>query len=81
MEVPPATILPDASGNGYFVFEVTRVVPAHEQPLPQVEASILQELAGPPSPAAGDSASTFQAKWSARTSCQPGYVVQGCRQF
>jgi foldase protein PrsA len=75
------TIAPE-SGSGFFVFEVTRIIPASQTPLGQVRDSIArglterqknQTLAG--------FIAAFRRKWTTRTDCRPGYVAQNCRQF
>jgi len=66
----------------YFVFEVKRIIPAHQEQLGQVSGAIASQLA------AEHRAHAFAAfeqawatKWTARTSCRSGYVVAPCRQY
>ncbi len=67
---------------GYYVFEVTRIHKAHQTPLSQVAAGISQQL-----PALLQSSALYsfltrwKARWTARTTCQPGYVIWKCREF
>jgi len=69
--------------NGsYAVFEVTRTTPRRVRPFAQVAASLEAQLAQ-----AG--LERFQTRfltivrqrWTTNTSCQPGYVVQKCREY
>jgi foldase protein PrsA len=67
---------------GYYVFEVTRVIPAHQQTLAQVKASIAQRL--PEllrTHALRSFVAAFRKRWTARTDCRAGYVVENCRQY
>ncbi len=66
---------------GYYVFEVTRVYPARPQTLAQAQATIRRQLPGELyEPALAAFISRWRARWTARTNCQPGYVVAKCRQ-
>jgi PPIC-type PPIASE domain len=66
----------------YYVFEVKRVYPAHEEPLSRVGRAIVSQLT---SERRARALAAFERawvrKWSARTSCAGGYVVMPCRQF
>jgi hypothetical protein len=68
--------------DGYYVFEVQSVTPAHQQTLAQVRASIAQML---PVLLQREAVAAFIAgwrrKWRAKTICSPGYVVRKCREF
>jgi foldase protein PrsA len=79
---PHAIVGPVKISLGYYVFEVTRVIPAHQEPLARVEATIRQKL---PEElhrrALASFVTAFRRKWTARTTCRPGYVAQDCRQF
>jgi hypothetical protein len=67
---------------GYYVFEVTRITRAHQQRLAQVEAAIKQQLPEQlHRQSLGRFVTAFRAKWTARTDCRAGFVVQDCRQF
>lgn len=66
----------------HYVFEVKSITPARVQPLSQVRSAIARRLAeeGKRGSLAAFVAA-WRSRWSARTSCSPGYVVQKCRQF
>jgi hypothetical protein len=78
----PVAAIEHTISLGYYVFEVIRVHPPREQTLAEVEGALRQEL---PEQLHDQSLSAFvkafKAKWTARTSCQPGYVFVDCRQF
>lgn len=68
--------------NLYSVFEVTRIVPRTVQPLSRVRHQIEEQLAR----AAREKAlagfiAGWRRKWILRTDCEPGYVVQQCKQY
>lgn len=64
-----------------FVFEVTTIVPRRRRALGEVKASIAQQLAAARERQALTAlASSWTAKWTARTDCRPAYVVELCRQ-
>jgi hypothetical protein len=64
---------------GYFVFEVLRDYPSHQQPFAQVERKVLTQLPGKLRQERLASFSrTWLAKWRARTTCSPGYTVELC---
>jgi len=69
--------------NGlYAFFQVTRIMPGGLQPLSQVRSSIEASLASRVRQRARASfLEGWRSKWTAKTSCQAGFVVQGCRQF
>ena len=64
---------------GYYVFEVTRVTPAVQEPFAKARASIEAKL---PTQLYDERLSAFvkgwRARWRARTRCEPGYVVAKC---
>ncbi|HLM85436.1 MAG TPA: peptidylprolyl isomerase [Solirubrobacteraceae bacterium] len=65
----------------YFVFEVTRALPASERTFAQVRGSIYHQLTeAARRRALTDFIANWRARWRARTDCRPGYVVQKCRQ-
>lgn len=75
------TIAPE-SNSGFFIFEVVDKVPGRQRPLAEVKAKIAEELARERK--AGNLASSIaaiKAKWRARSSCEPGFVVKNCRQY
>jgi hypothetical protein len=63
----------------WFLFEVLKVVPAHQQTLAEAEGAIRRQLA--PGVVASRLLPAFEAKWMARTSCRAGYVIARCRQY
>jgi hypothetical protein len=64
---------------GYFVFEVLRVHPSHQRPFAQVERKVLSQLPGElRRERLASFSSGWAARWRARTSCAPGYVVELC---
>jgi foldase protein PrsA len=67
---------------GYYVFEVLRIRPPHVQSLGEARASLQKEL--PEEVHHRVLAATiaaFRKKWTARTDCKAGFVVEGCRQY
>ncbi len=66
----------------YYVFEVTKITPAGRRTLAQSEASIGQRLAVRRQQQVSTKLlEASEQKWTARTSCRPGYVVLKCRQY
>jgi hypothetical protein len=67
---------------GYYVFEVKRTHPPRPSTLAQVQTKIRREL---PKELYKEALVAFvriwRARWTARTNCQPSYVVPKCRQF
>jgi foldase protein PrsA len=75
-------IIPAEPDNGFFVFEVTRIIPKRQMPLAQVEAEIRRALTEQlKRQTLFNFVKAFRARWTARTDCRTGYVVQDCRQF
>lgn len=65
----------------YFLFELKRITAAKQTPLAQVKESIRKQLqADQQRRTLAAFVKTWRAKWRARTSCFPGYVVQKCRE-
>jgi hypothetical protein len=65
----------------YTVFEVLRVTRPRQQSLAEVRSAIAAQLRGESSQQALTSFLTkWQSNWTARTSCAPAFVVEGCRQ-
>jgi foldase protein PrsA len=67
--------------RGWVVFVVRQVIPARPQSFAQAHEEVvrrLEVLRMRRTAASFDRA--YRARWSARTSCRPGYVVQGCLQ-
>jgi foldase protein PrsA len=66
----------------YYVFELVRTIPGTRRPLARVEheiGALLRAQARRRTLAAFVAA--WRTKWTARTDCRPGYVVQKCRQY
>lgn len=67
---------------GYYIFEVTTITPGSQQALAQVESSIKTQLKAKQSQ---EGLSTFvkkfRSKWTAKTDCRAGFVVNDCKQF
>lgn len=65
---------------GFYVFKVTKVMPASQQSLKQATPTIKQLLAQQGQQTALDSfVKDFQKKWKGKTSCRSGYVTQDCK--
>jgi len=66
----------------HYLVVVKKIIPSREQPLTQVQGTIKHQLAAGQ---AKRTLSTFirawRKKWVARTGCDPGYVVQKCREY
>jgi hypothetical protein len=60
-------------------FEVRKIHPSVLQPLTQVAPAIRRALAS--KRATSTLRVRYEQRWSAMTSCQPGYVVPGCSQY
>jgi hypothetical protein len=75
------TIAPETN-DGFFVYEVVGTVPGKQTPLAKVKGSIATALtkADKDKTLAGFIAE-FRRKWTARTDCEPGFVVRNCKQF
>jgi foldase protein PrsA len=75
------TIAPETN-TGFFIFEVTRIVPRSQTPLTQARSSIAETLVTTQKNQTVTSFVTaFRRKWKARTDCEAGYIVKYCRQF
>jgi foldase protein PrsA len=78
---PDVLIGPLLNGE-YALVEVRRIVPARYRLLAQVRASIARRLAGEQQRATlSRFIGAWRTRWIAITDCQPGYVVQRCRQY
>jgi PPIC-type PPIASE domain len=66
---------------GFYVFEVTRLLPGVQVPLSQVQAGIQKQLAGELYKQAFSAyVASWRKRWRARTHCQPDYVVAKCSE-
>lgn len=71
----------EADGEFYF-FKVTKVNPEEVEPLDEVRGQIRQQI----EPTLGQQAladfvSNYNTKWTSRTYCAEGYVIERCRNF
>jgi parvulin-like peptidyl-prolyl isomerase len=67
---------------GYYVIEVDKVTPASVTPLSKVETQIKQQLAqGLQQEKVSQVQASITGKWTSRTFCASGYVVQQCSNF
>lgn len=67
---------------GYYVFEVKKTLPASQQTLTQVQSTIQQQLtAQSQQKALSEFVKNFRKKWTDRTECRAGYVVQDCKSY
>lgn len=67
---------------GYYVFEVKKTLPASQQTLSQVQSTIQQQLtAQSQQKALSEFVKNFRKKWTERTECRAGYVVQDCKSY
>jgi foldase protein PrsA len=66
----------------HYLFRVTDVVRAREQPLAQVEGAIRRQLAADQlRRTLAAFVAAWRTRWIAQTTCSAGYVVQKCRQY
>lgn len=63
----------------YFIFRVLKAVPAHQLTLAEVESTIRDRLARGVQTSRLTAA--FEAKWVAKTTCQPNYTTPMCSQY
>ena len=67
---------------GFFVIEVDKVTPESVTPLSKIESQIKQQLAqGLQQEVATRAQQSITDKWTSRTFCAEGYVVQQCSNF
>ena len=80
---PPRTLEgPLATPLGYYVFTVTQITESTQESLQQVSAGIRLLLAGHAQQLAlSEWVSSFTQRWTARTTCSPGFVVQDCEGY
>jgi hypothetical protein len=80
--VPGRLYGPMSLSHQYAVFVVRAVRPASRRPLAQAEASIRRDVSAVRrTQLAGAFYASYRSRWTARTSCSPRFVVQGCRQY
>jgi hypothetical protein len=64
------------------IFKVTRIIPGYVKPLSAVSAQIAKQLRGEALASARKSfVERWRSKWTAKTQCASGYVVDGCREY
>jgi foldase protein PrsA len=67
---------------GYYVFEVTKVLPASQQAFSKVESSIKQQLgAERQQKALAAFVKEFKKRWQAKTECKPEFMVELCNGY
>lgn len=65
---------------GWYVIKVTRITPRSQQSLAAARTSIRQQLSSQRQQAALNAfVKDFRKRWTDRTNCRGGYVVQGCK--
>jgi foldase protein PrsA len=79
----PHVITEPVELNGlYFLVNVTKIERAYVKSLGSVHEAIEKKLNSERRRAAlGSFVSAWRRKWTARTDCKPGWVVQKCRQY
>jgi hypothetical protein len=69
-------------GANYFVFKVTRITPPSRETLAEAQSTIRTRLmAEYHEQAIVSFVKALSEKWTAKTNCAAGYVVQKCRQY
>lgn len=67
---------------GYYVFEVTKVTKSSQKSLKSVESEISSSLKSKREDDALDKfEKEFKKRWTARTECRSGYVVEDCKNY
>lgn len=68
--------------DGYYVFAVEAIRPFRQKTLSEVEPGIKKELpAELQRQALAAYIHAWRGRWRPKTTCQPGYVIQKCREF
>jgi len=66
----------------YFLFEVTRITPPEVAPLARVSSAIARQLTiAQRQRTLSGFIAAWRARWTAKTNCTAGYIVQKCRQY
>jgi foldase protein PrsA len=77
---PNQLVGPVKTQFGFYVFRVTKVIPAAQQSLEQSKKTIQQLLSSQNQQKALDTfVKKFQKKWKGRTDCRKGFVVETCK--
>ena len=67
---------------GYYIFEVKRSTPGSQQSLAQAQSSVKSQLtATQQQQALSKFVKNFKKKWTAKTDCRKGYVINDCKQY
>ena len=67
---------------GYYIFEVTKVIPGSQQTLAQAQSAAKQQLIATQQQAAlSKFVKEFKKKWVSETDCRSEYVVADCKQY
>ena len=67
---------------GYYIFEVKGITPGSQQTLAQAQSTIKQQLATQQQQQAFSKfVKEFRKKWTSKTECRSGYVVQNCKEY
>jgi foldase protein PrsA len=67
---------------GFYIFELKSSTPGSVQPLAQAQSSVKSQLVATQQQAALSSfVKNFKKKWTAKTDCRAGFVVQDCKQY
>ncbi|HEY4451374.1 MAG TPA: peptidyl-prolyl cis-trans isomerase [Solirubrobacteraceae bacterium] len=73
---------PIKTSFGFYVFEVLGTKAGSQQSLSQVQAAIKQQLtATQQQTALSTFVKDFKKKWTAKTDCRAGFVVEDCKQY
>jgi foldase protein PrsA len=67
---------------GYYVYEVTKIIPGSQQSLTSVQSTISQQMAAEKQQKAlSEFIKNFRKTWTARTECRAEYSVQDCKGY
>ncbi len=67
---------------GYYIFEVTKVLPSSQQPFSKERSTIEQQLTSQrEQQALTNFVKKYRKKWTAKTECRAGFVVQDCKNY
>lgn len=79
----PGVVSPPMSLNGrWTVFVVRKITPASPEPLANVRPKIIARLASHHrNHILGAFTHVYRARWTAKTNCRPGYIIQACARY
>jgi parvulin-like peptidyl-prolyl isomerase len=67
---------------GYYVYQVVTITPGTQEPLSKVKTTIKQQLISTGEQSAlSKFVKEFKKKWTSKTECRSGYVVQDCKSY